>query len=123
MENKIYIKDLESYQSASEASKKRMGKNPCYDLELLPTETMQEEMRTYIMKRSREMSAEKMLEERRYYHHLCQLIQEKGKHLKSLRDWEKEKWTRQMKAWLLSHGRPLSYIQIIDRKQIVYGKR
>ena len=109
MENKIYIKDLESYQSASEASKKRMGKNPCYDLELLPTETMQEEMRTYIMKRSREMSAEKMLEERRYYHHLCQLIQEKGKHLKSLRDWEKEKWTRQMKAWLLSHGRPLSY--------------
>lgn len=109
MENKIYIKDLESYQSASEASKKRMGKNPCYDLEFLPTETMQEEMRTYIMKRSREISAEKMLEERRYYHHLCQLIKEKGKHLKSLQDWEKEKWIQQMKGWLLSHGRPLSY--------------
>lgn len=109
MENKIYIRELESYQSASETAKKRMGSNPYFDLELLPTEAMQEEMRAYIIKRSQKISAEKMFEERRLYHHLCQLIQEKGKHLKSLRDWEREKWVRQMKGWLLSRGLPLSY--------------
>ncbi|MDE6945715.1 MAG: hypothetical protein K2P14_00885, partial [Anaeroplasmataceae bacterium] len=109
MENKIYLKQLESYQSASEISKKRMGKNPCFDLGLLPTEIMREEMRAYIINRSQELSAEKLFEERRFYHHLCQLIQEKGKQLKSFQDWDLEKWLQQMKGWLLSHGFPLSY--------------
>lgn len=109
MENKIYLKQLESYQTASEKAKERMGKNPCFDLELLPTDTMREEMRAYIMKRSEELSAEQLYSEKRYYHHLCQIIQENGKRLKSFRDWNKEKWMRQMKGWLLQKGLPLTH--------------
>lgn len=109
MENKIYLKQLESYQSASEISKKRMGKNPYVDLGLLPTEKMREEMRAYMIKRSQELSAEKFLAERSLYHHLCQLIQEKGKNLESFQDWDREKWIRQMKSWLLSHGFSLTF--------------
>lgn len=108
MENKIYIKQMESYQSASETAKKRMGKNPCFDLGLLPTEAMREEMRAYIMERSKTLSAEKLYSENGLYHHLCDLIGEKGRNLNSFRDWNKEKWERQMKGWLLSHGYPLS---------------
>ena len=37
MENRFYIKELDSYQKASDLSKERMGTNPNYDLELLPT--------------------------------------------------------------------------------------
>ena len=44
MENRFYIKELDSYQKASDLSKERMGTNPNYDLELLPTKQMQEEM-------------------------------------------------------------------------------
>ena len=35
MENRFYIKELDSYQKASDLSKERMGTNPNYDLELL----------------------------------------------------------------------------------------
>lgn len=90
MENKIYLKQLESYQTASEKARKRMGKNPCFDLELLPTDIMREEIWAYIMKRSKELSAEKLYSEKRYYHHLCQLIRENRKKLKSFRDWNKK---------------------------------
>ena len=44
MENRLYIKKLDSYQRASDLSKERMGTNPNYNLELLPTKQMQEEM-------------------------------------------------------------------------------
>lgn len=109
MENKIYMKQLVSYHSASEIAKERMGREPCFDLGLLPTETMQEEMRAYIMHRSQKLSAEKLYSEKRFYHHLCQLVQEKGKRLNSFHDWDREKWIRQVKGWLLENGLPLTH--------------
>ena len=33
MENRFYIKELDSYQKASDLSKERMGTNPNYDLD------------------------------------------------------------------------------------------
>ena len=45
MENKFYIKKLDSYEKASEISKIRMGTEPSYDLDLLPSVQMQKEMR------------------------------------------------------------------------------
>ncbi len=120
MENKIYLRHLKSYQSASEKAKKQMGENPCFDLELLPVKAMQEEMRAYIMKRSQEVSAKQLFYERRFYHHLCQLIQERGKLLKSFRDWDKEKWHRQMRCWLLAQGKPLTYKRKNAGKESTY---
>lgn len=111
MENRIYVKQLASYQLASETAKKRMGRNPCFNLELLPTETMREEMREYILERSKVLSAEKLYSENGLYHHLCDLIREKGGDLHSFCDWNKEKWERQMKGWLLSHGYTLTNIE------------
>ncbi len=61
------------------------------------------------MKRSKEVSAEQLYSEKRYYHHLCQLIREKGKKLKSFSDWNKEKWILQMKGWILKQGLPLTH--------------
>lgn len=110
MENKIYIKQLECYQIASEKAKKRMGKNPCFDLEYLPSETMRQEMFAYIMERSRALSAEKLYSEHRFYNHLSQLIQQKGRKLNSFLDWEKDKWERLMKGWMLEKRLPLSHM-------------
>ncbi|MCR2021706.1 site-specific integrase, partial [Blautia pseudococcoides] len=117
MENKIYIKQLGCYQKASEMAKKRMGKNPCFDLEYLPSETMRQEMFAYIMERSRALSAEKLYSEHRFYNHLSQLIQQKGRKLNSFLDWEKDKWERLMKGWMLEKGLPLSH-----RSKGVYGE-
>ncbi|SHJ31258.1 tyrosine-type recombinase/integrase [Hespellia stercorisuis] len=108
MEHKIHLKQMESYQHASEMAKKRMGRDPCFDLSLLPTEVMQDEMRTYIIQRSEGLSAENLYIENRFYHHLCQLIKEKGRHLNSFRDWGREMWVRQMKGWMLKQGLSLT---------------
>ena len=53
MENKFYIKELDSYKKASDKSKKRMGTDPKYDLELLPSEQMQNEIRDFLLDRSK----------------------------------------------------------------------
>ena len=56
MENRFYIKELDSYQKASDLSKERMGTNPNYDLELLPTKQMQEEMWEFLQYRGKNLS-------------------------------------------------------------------
>ena len=55
MENRFYIKELDSYQKASDLSKERMGTNPNYDLELLPTKQMQEEMWEFLQYRGKNL--------------------------------------------------------------------
>lgn len=67
MENRFYIKELDSYQKASDLSKERMGTTPNYDLELLPTKQMQEEMWEFLQYRGKNLVAEKFYTERRFY--------------------------------------------------------
>lgn len=108
MENRFYIKELDSYQKASDLSKERMGTNPNYDLELLPTKQMQEEMWEFLQYRGKNLVAEKFYTERRFYHHLCRMLKEKNNRPESFLDWGKEKWMQQMKIWLLQQGLPLT---------------
>lgn len=108
MENRFYIKELDSYQRASDLSKERMGTNPNYDLELLPTKQMQEEMWEFLQYRGKNLVAEKFYTERRFYHHLCRMLKEKNNRPESFMDWDKEKWMQQMKIWLLQQGLSLT---------------
>ena len=108
MENRFYIKELDSYQKASDLSKERMGTNPNYDLELLPTKQMQEEMWEFLQYRGKNLVAEKFYTERRFYHHLCRMLKEKNNRPESFLDWDKEKWMQQMKIWLLQQGLSLT---------------
>lgn len=63
MENKFYIKKLDSYEKASEISKIRMGTEPSYDLDLLPSVQMQKEMREFLKYRGQQLGAEKFYTE------------------------------------------------------------
>ena len=124
MENKFYIKELDSYKKASEKSKKRMGTDPKYDLELLPSEQMQNEMRDFLQDRSKTVGAEKLYSQRRFYHHLCHMIQQQKNKPESFLDWEKTKWIKKMKTWLLKQGLPLteSYKRVDGERGIVQAK-
>lgn len=75
VENKIYFTELESYQYATEEQKKRFGKNPCFDLALLPTQTIREEMRRYILWRSRKITIVTLYGECGEYNHLCRFLE------------------------------------------------
>ena len=98
MENRFYIKELDSYQKASDLSKERMGTNPNYDLE----------MWEFLQYRGKNLVAEKFYTERRFYHHLCRMLKEKNNRPESFLDWDKEKWMQQMKIWLLQQGLSLT---------------
>lgn len=110
MENKFYIKKLDSYEKASEISKIRMGTEPSYDLDLLPSVQMQKEMRKFLKYRGQQLGAEKFYTERRFYHHLCKMLQTRRDRPESFLDWDKEKWKQQMKIWLLQQRLPLTEI-------------
>ena len=110
MENKFYIKKLDSYEKASEISKIRMGTEPSYDLDLLPSVQMQKEMREFLKYRGQQLGAEKFYTERRFYHHLCKMLQTRRDRPESFLDWDKEKWKQQMKIWLLQQRLPLTEI-------------
>jgi hypothetical protein len=124
VENKFYIKELDSYKKASDKSKKRMGTDPKYDLELLPSEQMQNEIRDFLLDRSKKIGAEKIYTQRRFYHHLCHMLQKQRNKPESFLDWDKTKWIQQMKIWLMKQGLPLteSYKKTNGGKGIVQAK-
>ncbi len=51
MVTKFYFRDMEGYKDLAEHQKKYMGKSATFDLELLPTVALQEEMAGFIQKR------------------------------------------------------------------------
>jgi Site-specific recombinase XerD len=108
VEDKIYLAELESYQYATEEQKRRFGKNPCFDLTRLPTQTIREEMRAYILSRSREITIVSLYDERKEYNRLCRFLEKKGRNVESLKEKEREQWIRRLKGWMMSEGIPLT---------------
>lgn len=116
MENKIYLAELESYQHATEEQKKRFGRNPCFDLSRLPTQTIQEEIRSYILSRSREVTIVTLYDERKQFNRLCLFLEKKCGNANSLKEKEKEKWIRQLKGWMMTEG-----IALTKQEKGTYG--
>lgn len=52
-----------------------MGKNPYYDLELLPSQTMREEMTEFLKARSNEVLLTTIYKEKQFYSQICSFIQ------------------------------------------------
>lgn len=104
----IYLKDLEAYKEMTEKQKKYVSKSASYDLSLLPTEQMQEEMRAFLEHRISEVSIGTLMSEKTRYNTLCRFIRKRGTKLKSFRDLEREVWIRKLKGWMLEEGLLLS---------------
>ena len=109
MVTKFYFRDMEGYKDLTEHQKKYMGKSAAFDLELLPTAALQEEMAGFIQKRIDTISMITLLNERGDYNRLCCFLEKKGKGLEHFLDWDRETWFRKLKAWMLEEGMPLNY--------------
>lgn len=105
-ENRISLKELESYSKATETQRRHMGKDPYYDLDEAPAGKMREELAAFIMHRSECVSAVTVYKERQYYKKVCRFLQKRAKRVDSFRDRDMETWIRQMKGWMLSEGIP-----------------
>lgn len=109
MDNRIYLTDLPCYLTATATQKKKVGKNPYYDLESLPSQTMREEMADFLRSRGRKVSISTIYGEHCFYIKICSFLQKRAKRIKSFRGRQKETWLRQLKGWLLEENIPLTY--------------
>lgn len=112
----IYLKDLEAYKEMTEKQKKYVSKSAAYDLSLLPTKQMQEEMRAFLEHRISEVSISTLMSEKTRYNTLCRFVRKKGTKQKSFRDLEREVWLRKLKGWMLEEG-----LLLTVKEKEVYG--
>lgn len=116
-ENRIYYKELPCYQSAKEKEKRRVYSEPYFDLDELPEGELRQEIGRFIRKRGEEVSFATLLHDKSNFKYLAAFLQKKAGNSRSLKDREAEKWLRQIKAWMLENGMPIT----IEYKN-VYGR-
>lgn len=115
MEDKLYYRELECYESANEAILQTIGKMDFYDLTLLSSQTMREEFRKYIYSRGRQVKLNTIRHEKSCFRQFCESIKAK-RTPESLLDWDENKWIRILKGWMMANGVPIT-----NNKKSVYG--
>ena len=85
----------------------RIGKNPFYDLDAIPSPVMRKELERFIYHRSTQVGIVRMHNDIAYFKKLSRFLQIYGKKVNSLLDKRLEVWLRQWKGWMLQQGIPL----------------
>lgn len=101
---RIYFKDLACYQEASEEERKKCGREPYFDLSLLPTQQLRKEWGAYIKESARIYTLGTSFQHRVYYNQICRFLNSRIVCVKSMREQSKEKWEYQFKRWLMTEG-------------------
>lgn len=118
METRIYIKELAQYRGIvlDENQKKYVAKNPYYDLSELPSGNIREEVRAFLLDRSKKVDIVTFYGECTRYKKVCRFLSRYAKNINSLADIEKEVWMKKLKAWMFQEG-----IEITKKSECVYG--
>ena len=106
MDDKIYLKDLACYKSATACQLKYISKDPFYDLSLIPSSVMKKELADYITHRSTEVGISRMYGDLQQFRKISRFLQIYGKNVKSLRDKSLDVWMKKLKGWMLQEGIP-----------------
>lgn len=116
MESKCYYRELECYHKTDEKIRRRIGIDGYYDLSKLPSQTMQEQFRAFLLDRGRHVSLRTIRLNRRFFEQICAAIQRVKKPPDSFLDWDVAKWVMTLEMWMLENGVPL-----YRKKVSVYG--
>jgi len=116
MGDKVFYRELECGIAAIQNGKSLDAETDCYDLSLLPTDTMKEEFRRYLLHRGKNVSLRTIKHNKTYYNQLCQAIQCSRKKPRSFIDWDEKEWTKLLHVWMLGNGMAFFY-----ERKTVYG--
>lgn len=116
MDNKVFYRELECGIAAIQNGESLDAETDCYDLSLLPTDTMKEEFRRYLLRRGKNVSLRTVKADKTYYKQLCQAIQRSRKKPHSFTDWNEKEWIKLLHIWMLENGTAFFY-----EKKTVYG--
>ena len=91
--------------------------NGKFDLSLLPTQTLKEEFRSYIMYRGKIGNYSKLRFDRLNYNCIVKFLNNRiNRNINSLSDRTEEKWITLLKGWMMEQG-----ISTTKKKKSVYG--
>lgn len=116
MDNKVFYRELECGRTAIQNGEKLDAETDCFDLSLLPTDTMKEEFHRYLLHRGTEVSLTTVKADKTYYKQLCQAIQRARKKPRSFTDWSEKEWIKLLHIWMLGNGK-----QLFCEKKSAYG--
>lgn len=83
---KLYLRDYYEEEGLKNVQWKKIGQNPCYDLDKLPTEEMKKEMTAFIESQSHKVSFMTLFGQKKCYHKLCRFLLEYGRNVDSFKD-------------------------------------
>ena len=109
MRDKLFIKDFQVYQEATESQKKAVPKNNAYfNLESIPSLRMRCEVAGFIIHRSRRKGLCTFNYDRIWVDRIGMFLSEQ-KDVISLREKPAEVWLKELRKWMLANGYPLTY--------------
>lgn len=107
MDKRIYLCDLYDEAERERFAKMQISKNPYYDLELIPSLKMREEITAYIKWRSTQVCMTRLYNDLHQFKKLCGFLHDSTKPASSLLDKNAEAWVRQFKTWMFKEQIPI----------------
>ena len=109
MERRIYVSDLDCFRLAGEEmhSEKLAVRDLYFDLSLLPTEGLQDEISEYIWNRGRVLALKSIRKDLSYYRKICRFLKEEYPSMESIGEEEPDALLRKLKKWMMKNGYPL----------------
>ncbi len=107
MDDKICLWDLYGEAEKEAFLKKQISKNPYYDLSLIPSPKMREEIKGFILWRSTQVCITRLYNDHQFYKKLCRFFQKCTTGKSSLCDKSKDAWLRQLRTWMFKEQMPL----------------
>lgn len=106
-ENEIKIKALACYENADENQRQKYKaiSERCFDLRMIPSERLREQMREYILHRGTELKLSSMRRELDNYNNWCKVINDMLPGLNSLQDIEIGHMEHLCRKWLMKNKR------------------
>ena len=116
MIDRVYYRELECYQNMDQTGHKYDEKTAYYDLSILPTDTMREEFRRFLINEGTRVKIETIQQGKTFYKQLVSILNIAKKKPSSFLSWSEERWIQMAKMWMMQNG-----VAFYESKITVYG--
>lgn len=89
---KLHIRDYYEKESLQSVHWEDIGRNPCYDLDKLPSVGLKKEMANFTEFQSHKLLFVSLVSQRTLFHKLCRFLQEYGEDADSFLDKKEDMW-------------------------------
>lgn len=101
---RIYFNEFQGYSDITMEQQKKLGKVQYYDLSLLPTKNLHNEIEPFIRERCSRIGIVTMQNERYHFENICRLLNTRKWTVNTLREKNEAEWIEQLKAWMLQNN-------------------